>query len=68
MALTGANIKKEIYNKTKSPDFADALAKAIVKNLEISIPVGKVIVTVSGGAGAPAVGIKNLTPIKCGVK
>lgn len=68
MALTGDRIKTEISKKVNAGDFANALAKAIVKNLEISIPIGKVIVTVSGGAGALALGLKNTSKIKCEVK
>ena len=68
MALTGAKIKSAINEIDNSNDFANELAKAIVANLEITIPMQKVITIVSGGAGAPAVGVKNTIPIKCGVK
>ena len=68
MALTGAKIRSAIKDIDKSTDFTEALAKAIVENLEISIPIGDVIVTVSGGSGAPAVGVKNTSKIKCEVK
>jgi hypothetical protein len=46
---------------------ADAVAKSAIDhindNLQIQIPAGTVIVEVTGGSGAPAVGIKNTTPI-----
>lgn len=72
MPLTGTVIRNAIKDIDKSQDFCDELAKAITKNLDITIPSQKVITTVTGGlvAGAPtpAVGIKNITPIKCEVK
>ncbi len=59
-------------------DFSDALAKAIsdevVKHIKdtlvitgatVKIPASAVIISVSGGTGAPAVGVPNPTPIDC---
>lgn len=68
MALTGAVIRSAIKDIDKSVDFADALAKVIVNNLEITVPIQKVVTTVIGGAGAPAIATKNPLPIKCKVK
>lgn len=68
MALTGAVIRSAIKDIDKSEDFADALAKAIVNNLDITVPIQKVVTTVIGGSGAPAIGTKNVSPIKCKVK
>lgn len=68
MALTGAVIRSAIKDINKSEDFADALAKAIVNNLDITVPIQKVVTTVIGGSGAPAIATKNVSPIKCKVK
>jgi len=68
MALTGNKIQRAIDKTKNSNDFANELAKAIVANLEITIPIQKVVTTVVGGSGAPAIATKNVTPIKCGVK
>lgn len=47
----------------------DALAGAIVDflnaNLEVKIPIGGVIGGVTGGSGAPAVGLPNTSKISC---
>lgn len=40
-----------------------AIVSHIVENIEIKIPSGSVIVSVSGGSGAPAVGTTNSSPI-----
>lgn len=40
-------------------------AARVDDSVEIEIPVGAVIVSVTGGSGAPAVGVSNTTPIKC---
>ena len=64
MALTKDKIKRAL-SKIDDPDkFADALAKAIVNNLDIRIKKGSVIVTVTGGGGLPAIGLPNQTDIK----
>ena len=68
MALTGDVIRNALKDIDKSEDFAEKLAKAITDNLEIKVPVGTVIETVTGGSGLPAVGLPNKTPIKCEVK
>lgn len=50
----------------------DALAVAIVSHiendLEVSVPIGSVTTSVTGGSGTPAIGISNLTSIACTVK
>lgn len=47
----------------------DALAGAIVDflnaNLEVKIPIGGVIGNVTGGSGAPAIGLPNTSKISC---
>ncbi len=68
MALTGDVIKTAISNIDNIDDFCDKLAKAIVDNLEVKIPSSQVIIQVTGGSGAPAVGVPNPTPINCEVK
>lgn len=40
-------------------------AARVDDDVEVEIPAGSVIVSVSGGSGAPAVGVANATPIKC---
>jgi hypothetical protein len=45
--------------------FAEQLAKAVTDQIKTAeIAAGKVIVSVSGGSGAPAVGTPNPAPIK----
>lgn len=44
---------------------AAAISEYIVDNLEVKIPAGGVITTVTGGSGALAVGINNPAPISC---
>jgi len=68
MALTSDVIKTAISNIDNIDDFCDKLAKAIVDNLEVKIPSAQVITQVSGGSGAPAVGVPNPTPINCEVE
>jgi len=68
MPLTGEVIKSAICNIDNNEDFCDNLAKAIVDNLEVKIPASQVITQVSGGGGAPAIGVPNPTPIICEVK
>ena len=68
MALTGSEIKSAIQNIDNIDAFCDKLAKAIVDNLEVKIPASQVITQVTGGSGAPAVGIPNPSPINCEVK
>ena len=68
MALTGDVIKTAISNIDNIDDFCEKLAKAIVDNLEVKIPSSQVIIQVSGGSGAPAMGVPNPTPINCEVK
>ena len=68
MPLTGEAIKAAIQNIDNIDDFCDKLAKAIVDNLEVKIPATQVITQVSGGSGAPAMGVPNPEPIDCEVK
>ena len=68
MALTGSEIKSAIQNIDNIEEFCDKLAKAIVDNLEVKIPASQVITQVTGGSGAPAIGIPNPSPIDCEVK
>ena len=68
MALTGAVIKSAIQNIDNIDDFCEKLAKAIVDNLDVKIPMSQVITKVSGGSGSPAVGVPNPSPIDCEVK
>jgi hypothetical protein len=62
------NIFRTMQDGSKTDDWlaaqlADAISKQI---LTAEIAAGKVIVSVSGGSGAPAVGVSNPAPI--GVK
>ncbi|MDP8238947.1 MAG: hypothetical protein P9X24_07645 [Candidatus Hatepunaea meridiana] len=68
MALTGSEIKSAIQNIDNIDEFCDKLAKAIVDNLEVKIPASQVIKQVTGGSGAPAIGIPNPSPIDCEIK
>ena len=68
MALTGSEIKSAIQNIDNIEEFCDKLAKAIVDNLEVKIPASQVITQVTGGSGAPAIGIPNPSPIDCEIK
>ena len=43
------------------------IVEHITNNIEIQIPSASVIVSVTGGSGAPAVGTPNTTPIKIDV-
>ena len=47
---------------------ATAIAGHIKDNLEIDVPAGKVIGSVTGGSGTPAIGIVNPAKISCTVK
>jgi hypothetical protein len=45
--------------------YADQAAKAVTDQIKTAaVPVGTVVVSVSGGSGAPAVGVPNPTEIK----
>jgi len=68
MPLTGEVIKSAIQNTDNIDEFCEKLAKAIVDNLEVKVPMSQVITKVSGGSGAPAVGVPNPSPIDCEVK
>lgn len=45
-------------------NISEIIINHIVDNLDVQIPSGSVITTVSGGSGAPAVGASNIAPIK----
>lgn len=45
-------------------DISEIIINHIVDNIDIQIPIGSIIGTVSGGSGAPAVGVPNTSPIK----
>jgi hypothetical protein len=68
MALTGAVIKSAIQNIDNIDEFCERLAKAIIDNLEVKVPMSQVITKVSGGSGSPALGTPNSSPIDCEVK
>ena len=68
MALTGAVIKSAIQNIDNIDEFCEKLAKAIVDNLEVKVPMSQVITKVTGGSGSPALGAPNPSPIDCEVK
>ena len=68
MALTGAVIKSAIQNIDNIDEFCEKLAKAIVDNLEVKVPMSQVITKVTGGSGSPALGVPNSSPIDCEVK
>jgi len=68
MPLTGEVIKSAIQNIDNIDEFCEKLAKAIVDNLEVKVPMSQVITKVSGGSGSPAVGVPNTSPIDCEVK
>ena len=68
MPLTGSEIRSAIQNIDNIDAFCEKLAKAIVDNLEVKIPASQVITQVTGGSGAPAVGIPNPSPIDCEIK
>lgn len=67
MALSGNDIKILIYGSDNVDDYCQKLAQAINQNLEVEIPSGSVIIQVTGGSGAPAVGVSNPSPITCNV-
>ena len=63
MGLSGNDIKQLIQNSNNTDDFCDKLAAAINGNLQVQIPAGEVIISVSG----QAVGTPNSSPIICDV-
>lgn len=67
MPLSGSVIKELIYGSNNVDDYCEKLAQAINRNLEVEIPATSVIVQVSGGSGAPAVGVPNTSPITCDI-
>ncbi len=67
MALSGNDIRNMIQQSDNIDDFSERLAAAINENLHVEIPAGQVIISVSGGSGAPAVGTPNPAPIVCNI-
>jgi hypothetical protein len=67
-ALKGiyAEMRDSASGSPKDDDwFAEKMAKAITDQIKTAeIASGKVIVSVSGGSGAPAVGVANPAPIQ----
>lgn len=66
--LSGALIQQAIEGVTNADDFANALAKVIVDNLNVQIKPGAIIKQVIGGSYAPALGYPNTQPIILEVK
>lgn len=82
MAMDGKTLGDEIAKKLYASDATDSakanvkalweeigevIVKHIVDNIDIQIPIGSVIISVSGGSGAPAVGTPNTSPISADV-
>ena len=44
-------------------EISEIIINHIVDNIDIQIPIGSIIETVSGGSGAPAVGVANVSPV-----
>ena len=78
MAMNGTTlgdaIAAKLYASDASPEAKaqvkalwEEIGKVIVKhikdNLDVKIPASSVIVQVTGGSGAPAVGVSNVSPI-----
>ena len=42
----------------------DVIVEHIKNNLDVQVPSASVVISVTGGSGAPAVGSTNTTPIK----
>lgn len=77
MALNKTELRDMMISKMSnkpdnSPDafenLADAFIEYILDNIEVEIPAGSIVGSVTGGSGAPAVGIPNNTSIKCRVR
>lgn len=81
MAMNGSDLGDRIAAIITSSDASDDVKNSIkalwekigkeivkeVKNAEITIPSGSVITSVSGGSGAPAVGVPNPAPISTNI-
>lgn len=80
MALNASTLSNLIKNGLLSGGIAtetggqlqntcDSIAESIVDHFKddqvVQIPIGAVIVSVTGGSGAPAVGVPNAAPIDC---
>lgn len=66
-------MESEMSNNPKNQkdafkNLAKAIVEHIVNNLEIDIPPGAVIKSVTGGSGAPAIGVPSSSKIRCTVK
>ena len=53
--------------KKQWEDIGEVIVNHILDNIEITVPSGEVIIAVSGGSGAPAVGTPNPSPISTDV-
>ncbi len=65
----GALEKDKDDKDTALSKVAAAIAEEVIEELKqaivtVEIPANQVIITVSGGSGAPAVGLPNSTPIQ----
>ena len=67
ITASDASIEAKAAVKKVWEDVGDAICDYIVANIEVKIPAGSVIIMVSGGSGAPAVGAPNASPIGCTV-
>ncbi len=68
-AEVGASEKDLEENDTLLAKVATILAEEVIREIKqakiaVQIPAGQVIITVSGGSGAPAIGVLNPTPIQ----
>jgi len=79
MSLSADGLKNKMQQKMEgltsesSPDAAqlamcDAIVEYIKENLDITVPSGSFIETVTGGSGAPALGVANVDEVDCGVE
>jgi len=78
MAMTADGLKAAIQEEMESltsessPDaaqskMANAIINYIKENLEVKIPSGSLIETVSGGSGVAALGVANVDAVDCEV-
>lgn len=63
--LYASNASQEAKDNVKAiwEEVGKVIVKHIKDNLVVNIPSGAVIVQVTGGSGAPAVGVANVNPI-----
>lgn len=63
MALTGAVLRDALHGINDSDEFFEKLAQVIVENIEVKVPPGSVIISVTGQAA----GTPNPSTIDCEV-